>query len=303
MQYRPGAALVVAFVLSGLTACSSSSTPPPPQVVQHLYVTDRLSPTTIYVFNLPLTSASTPAVTLLTTSNDGENVCFDGAGHIFVANGTDMKVNAFTLPLTAASTPAYSLTTTSTPRDCHFDPSGNLYAVESNGSKIEVFKAPVTSASTVNSTITSAALSSPWGVWTDSSGNVFASTHSNAAVEYSAFPANAQTAAFGPASTDQFGIAMGPTGSLYIANASAGGTIDVYDPPFSNASTKNAAKSIATGLTGFVSYMSFDAAANLYVGGVVGGVFHVLVYASPYSGAPVDVNRGALPVDGVGIGP
>lgn len=303
MHHRLGAALAAAFSLAGLTSCSSSSTPTPPQMVQHLYVTDRKSPTTIYVFNLPLTATSTPAVTLLTAINDGENVCFDGAGHILVAFGTAMKIGVYTLPLTATSTPAFSLTTTSTPRDCHFDSSGNLYAAESDASIIEVFKAPVTSSSTVNSTITSAPLSGPWGVWTDSSGNVFASTSLNAAVEYSAFPANAQSAAFGPKSSDQFGIALGPTGSLYVANATTGGTIDVFDPPFTNASTKNAAKTIATSLTGFVSYMSFDAAANLYVGGTDGTNFHVLVYASPYTGAPLDLNRAAAPVDGVGIGP
>jgi hypothetical protein len=178
-----------------------------------------------------------------------------------------------------------------------------MYVAEDALSEDEVFKAPVQSGSAVNSALFSAALTSPWGVWTDSGGNVFSSTSVKAAIEFSAFPANTPTTDFGPASSDTFGIAMGPTGSLYIANATSGGVIDVYDPPFMNTSVKNPAETITTSLASYVSYMSFDAGKNLYVGGKSGGVFHVLVYAAPYTGAPVDLNRGATVVQGVAIGP
>jgi hypothetical protein len=299
-------ALVAAVLMTGIAGCSSSSSssaPTPTPAVQHLYVTDQGGPSSIFVFTLPLTASSVPAVTLLTTGNGAGNPCFDNAGHIYVPMATDDKVQAFALPLTATSTPAFTLTLTSTGEDCHFDASGNLYVAENAASQIEVFKAPVISGSTVNSAITSAALVSPWGIWTDAAGDVFASTHPNAAVEYSAFPANAQTAAFGPVSNDVFGLALGPSGSLYAANATAAGVIDVYDPPFTNASTKNAAKTITTGLANYVSYMAFDSAGNLYAGGLSGVAYHVLVYAPPYTGAPLDLNRNIAVVQGTAIGP
>jgi hypothetical protein len=298
-------AIVLGGLLVGVAGCSSSSTPTPPATVQHLYVTDLGTTGSVYVFNLPLTASSTPAVTLVTTANGTANPCFDNAGsHIYVPMAGNDTVQVFALPLTTTSTPAFTLTVSSSPEDCHFDGSGNLYVPEPFAGKIEVFKAPVMSGSAVNSTITSAALAGPWGVWTDAAGDVFSSTSSHAAVEYSAFPANAQTAAFGPASSDQFGLALGPTGSLYAANATSAGVIDVYDPPFLNASAKNAAKTITTSLTNYVSYMAFDAAGNLYVGGKSGGTtFHVLIYAPPYTSAPLDLNRGATRVQGVAIGP
>lgn len=296
-------AIVLGMLLLGAAGCSSSTTPPPPATVQHLYVTDNSAPSSVFVFNLPLTASSTPAVTLLTTGNGAGNPCFDNAGHIYVPMATDHKVQVFTLPLTATSTPAFTLSVTSTAEDCHFDPSGNLYVAESALNEDEVFKAPVTASSTVNSALFSAALSIPWGVWTDTSGNVFTSSSLKAALEFTAFPGNVPTADFGPGSSDVFGIAVGPTGSLYIANATSAGVIDVYDPPFSNASTKNAAKTITTSLTGYVSYMAFDASGNLYAGGIAAGTYHVLVYASPYTGAPLDLSRGATVVQGAAVGP
>jgi hypothetical protein len=295
---------IVFALLVAAVGCSTSSTAPPPSAPpQHLYVTDRLSPSTVYVFNLPLTATSTPVVTLLTTGNIAGNPCFDNAGHIMVPMSADHKLQVFALPLTAASTPAFTLNLASTGEDCHFDASGNLYVAENAANQIEVFKAPVIASSTANSTLIGAQVTVPWGVWVDSSGNVFGSTGVKAAFEFSAFPANTPTADFGPPGNDVFGIAVGPSGSLYVANATSGGVIDVYDPPFTNASVKNPAKTITTSLTGFVSYMAFDSAGNLYAGGDGATAFHVLVYAPPYSGTPLDLNRGSTEVEGTAIGP
>jgi WD40 repeat protein len=298
---------LAASVILSVVGCSSSSTSPgptpPPGSGQHLYVTDKGTPSTIFVFNTPITASSTPAVTLLTTGNAAGNPCFDNANHIFVPMANDHTVQVFNLPLTASSTPAFTLAIGSTGRDCHFDASGDLYVQESAANQIEVFQAPVMSGSTVHSTLTNAALQAGYGIWTDPSGDVFAATALKAALEFSPFPANTPTASFGPASFDCFGLAIGPSGSLYIANATANGTIDVYDPPFSNSSTKNAAKTIVTTLTSYVSYMAFDSLGNLYVGGDDVGVFHVLEYTPPYSGVPIDLSRGATRVEGTAIGP
>lgn len=188
-------AIVFGALIVGAVGCSSSSTPaPPPPAVQHLYVTDDLSPSTVYVFNLPLTASSTPAVTLLTTGNGASNPCFDNAGHILVPMAADHKLQVFALPLTAASTPAFTLNLASTGEDCHFDATGNLYVAENAANEIEVFKAPVIAGSIANSTLTGAQVSGPWGVWTDTTGNVFGSTSVKAAFEFSAFPANTATA-------------------------------------------------------------------------------------------------------------
>ena len=110
---------------------------------------------------------------------------------------------------------------------------GNLYVSEAFSGKIEIFKAPVVSGSTVFATLTAAFIGGvPAGISTDTSGNLFIAATGHAGVELSPYPANTLLATFGPGTTDAFGTTIGPSGSLYIANATAGGVIDVYDPPF-----------------------------------------------------------------------
>ena len=122
-------AIVAILLLVGIVGCSSSSTPPPPPAAtQHLYVTDHGNPGSVFVFNLPVTAASTPAVTLLTTGNTAGNPCFDTT-HIYVPMGVGNTVQVFALPLTATSVPAFSLTTTGSGADCHFDPAGQSVRV------------------------------------------------------------------------------------------------------------------------------------------------------------------------------
>ncbi len=287
-------------------ACTTTSTSTLPLGPQHLYVTDGASPSTVFVYNLPVTPTSTPAVTLLTAGNGALNVCFDFAGHVYIPMADDGDVQVFGLPLTSSSISLFSLTTAA-PVDCHFDPSGNMY-VSSDPASIAIFKAPVQAGAVLGAPITDQ-VSGPFGVWTDALGNLFVCDETYV-TEYSSFASgNALLAKFGTVQGGaNRGIAFGPSGSLYVPNGTAKNEIDVYDPPFSNTSTRNASKTItvqALTTTNHLTWMAFDRAGNLYVGATDSATpaNHVYVFAPPYSSVTVDLNTGANTVQGVAIGP
>ena len=180
------------------------------------------------------------------------NPCLDTAGHIlipaesFTGTGSMGQIEAFALPLSATSAPVFTLSAPDIPCDCHFDSSGNTYVANLSDApnSVQVFKAPVQSGSAINSTIT-AAIANPSGVWTDSSGGVYVSNSSNISAYSSFATGNTLKATFGTISeTNRATLALGPTGSLYVANGTLSGEIDVYDPPFTNTSTRNASKTI-----------------------------------------------------------
>ena len=310
-------AYAVALVFTGCTS-SSTSTVQNTLVNQHLYVTTGGK---VFVYNLPLTGSSVAAVTTGVSGFSGRNLCFDSAGHIFMPAGSltssSGAILAFALPLTATSAPVFTLSAPDIPTDCHFDPSGNMYVANQSArpSGVQVFRAPVQSGSAINSTIPAVAGSS--GVWTDSSGGVYVSSGNGTGniLVYSSFATgNTLQATFGGGNSiaGTFGLALGPSGSLYVANGTSNGAIDVYDPPFTNSSTRNASKtttlvggSIGTGL----DYLAFDKAGNMFVGVEIDysntgfGSSHIFVLQPPYKSVSVDLNLGFTGGVGLAVGP
>jgi hypothetical protein len=280
-------------------------------VNQHLYV----NAGKVFVYNLPLTGTSVPAVTL-PVPGPGVNPCLDSAGHFFVpediVTGTTSTtvIQAFAIPLTATSAPAFTLSAPSVsgpnvPSDCHFDSSGNMYVANVNG--VQVLKAPVQSTSAASSTITPPGVNAS-GVSTDASGGVYVSTSVNI-LKYSSFATgNALQATFGHSGSS--GLALGPSGSLYVANGTAGGEIDVYDPPFTNTSTPTASKTITVipnDLGNFLTYLAFDNAGNMFVAACFGciptGSWHIYMLQPPYTSVSVDLNLGIPSGVGLTVGP
>ena len=100
------------LVAVSLDACSSSSTaPPPPPAPQNLYAVD-LSTKKIFVYSLPASAASVPAVTVTTGFNPLYGAAFDASGTFWVDKDTNPSVlHGYTLPLTAASVPVSNVTT------------------------------------------------------------------------------------------------------------------------------------------------------------------------------------------------
>ena len=300
-------AYAAALIFAGCTS-TSTSTVQTTLSNQHLYVA---TGSKVFVYNLPLTNSSVPAVTLLTPGY-GANPCLDSAGHIFmemnIVTGTTSSfvTQAFALPLTATSAPVFVLSTPDGPADCHFDPSGNMYVA--NNSSVQVFKSPVQSGSAINSTITASVVSSS-GLWTDSPGRVYVSNGVNILVYSSFATGNVLQATFG--SSNGGGLALGPSGSLYVANGTSAGQIDVYDPPFTNTSTRNASKTIkvipnAT-LGDSLTYLAFDNAGDMFVGACVGciptGSWHIYMLQPPYTSVNVDLNLGLTHGIGLTVGP
>ncbi|HXM19641.1 MAG TPA: hypothetical protein VN934_12665 [Candidatus Tumulicola sp.] len=297
---------LVAFVGLAAVACNTTTSAPVFFGPQHLYVTDEGSPSKIFVYTLPVSATSTPAVTVLTTGNLAQNPCFDGAGHIYVPLGVAADLPVFNLPLTTGSIQAFTLPVTNA-EDCHFDAAGNMY-VAFGVASIGVFQAPVQSSSTGGTPITDQ-VSGPFGVWTDAAGDVFVADETYV-TEYSSLgSANALLAKFGTIQGgSNFGAAIGPTGSLYVPNGTARNQIDVYDPPFTNSSAKNASKTItvqALTSSNYLTWVSFDRAGDLYVGASDNTLTanHVFVFPPPYTTVGVDLNTGTLKVRGVAIGP
>lgn len=301
-------AYAAAFVFTG---CNSSSTLHNTQntlLNQHLYVATGQK---VFVYNLPLTSSSAPAVTMLMPgSGYAVNPCIDSVGHIFIpteiVTGTTSHTAtlAFALPLTAASAPVFTLSAPDLPFDCHFDPSGNMYVANLNG--VQVFKAPVQSGSAANSTITASGVNAS-GVWTDASGGIYVATSANILVYSSFASGNALQATFGSGSRS---LALGPSGSLYVANATSSGEIDVYDPPFTNKSMPNPSKTITLLPNIFgdtLTFLAFDKAGDMFVGACVGciptGSTHIYMLQPPYTTVNVDLNLGLCCGVGLTVGP
>ena len=315
-------ACVAAFIFTGCNSTSTSPSQSPPPT-QRLYVTTDLpnpGGVAIFVYNLPLTSSSQAALTMLTTGYGVGNPCLDSAGHIFIpVEGVNGKppsgpISAFALPLAPTSAAVFTLSAPDIPSDCHFDPAGNMYVANQSALPIgiQVFKAPVQSGSAINSTIT-ASIVTPSGVWTDSSGAVYVSNGGNVLVYSSFATGNTLQATLGRKGfIVNSGLALGPTGSLYVLNGTALGEIDVYDPPFTDTSLRNQSKTITLAAPLFgnaLTYLSFDKLGDMFVGVDLGCPFtgcvgnsHIYMLQPPYKSVNVDLDLGATSVIGLTVG-
>lgn len=276
-------ALVTALTLA---ACSSSSTAPTPTPApSRVYASIKQTPGAIHIYGMPLTNTSVSTGSFPGTTGP-TGMCVDGQHRLYVVNSAaGGNVSVYAQPIAASATPAFTLSGFGgvSTEDCAIDSLGNLYVADSGGGgKIWVFKTPITASSAVDHTITTG-LAFPFGVAVDTAGDVFASNSTNI-TEYSPFGSgNGLTATFGSISNN-WGLVIGPDSNLYVANGTTDGEIDVYKPPFSNASTVDHTLTIPA--TPVVLYFAFDSAANMYVSG---NTTTSLLWelAPPYTGAPL----------------
>jgi hypothetical protein len=247
---------------------------------QKLYVGDSSA---ILVFDLPLTSTSTPTVTL---PEDSMNSLCAKNGTLYAvvtASGGNFRVDAFAEPLTATSTPLFSLPTTFASRECKLDAAGNLFVVanQSTTQGVDVFPAPVTSSSTVSTNLTAANLNAPYGIAMDSSGDLF--TAGTTITEFGPFASgNPVLASFG-ADPKNVGLTIGPGGNLFVTD---GMGIDVYTPSQFQNGTTTPDHTLA--MTVNTAYLDFDAAQNMYLTAQDSSFTnnYLLVLPKPYTGSP-----------------
>ncbi|MGD0278569.1 MAG: hypothetical protein ABSC11_04605, partial [Smithella sp.] len=161
----------IVFIIC-LAACGSGSSYNEPQ--QHLYVGNDRSPGEILQYTLPITSASTPTMTIasnnvtcLAVDDAGNLAAGDYAGHLWI----------FDAPLTSASTASAAFNNGSAKGNGQilFNSAGDLFA-STEDTSVNVFTPPCSSASTVSQSITDAGITSAMGAALDAGGNLIVSS-------------------------------------------------------------------------------------------------------------------------------
>jgi hypothetical protein len=271
-----------------LAGCNGSNTIPSFLVSKHIYVTNGnstagMGSTNIYA--LPLSAAPT-ATGSLSTNTYPFFECTDGQGRVFVVNYTSGTIMAFTQPISNAASPAFTLNlaVASSLTGCVFDGSGNMYVSDASNNRIDVIPSPVSSSSTVTSHIT-ASVTGPYGAAVDATGDVFVANGGAKTTEYASLGSgNTLLHTFGNNNFDNEGLVIGPDGNLYSANNTADGTIDVFKPPFTNATIVD--HGITPPGATLIFEVKFDSSGNMYVSGNDAANSVVWVFAPPYTGAP-----------------
>ena len=168
-------------------------------------------------------------------------------------------------------------------------PLQRLFVANPNASNVLIFPPPFSSASTPSSLSSTG----PIGVSLDSTGilavvngldtvTVYAAGVTSASVPYGTFTGSGSNG--GLPSFDA-------SGKLYAPNET---TVDVFTPPFSNASVPSSTISSVANAFG----SAFDTSANLYLTNGAGGVS---VLAPPYTGSPITTSNGLPSPRGVAV--
>jgi hypothetical protein len=237
------------------------------------------------IFTLPLSNTSVASGTLPTATGYFDGLCTDGTGRLFFPNEIASTVAVYNPPVRTGAAPAFTLPIANV-GDCTVDANGNLYLLTALGS-IGVIPAPVSSSSTVAKTISNADINFADRVAVDPSGDLFVGNQNGTAVnvvEFSSLGAgNAELAKFGAGANSVEGLAIGPDSNLYVSSATTAGTIDVYKPPFSNASAVDHTITIAAATQ--LDRVAFGPDGNLYVSAP--GISAIDVFAPPYTGAAI----------------
>lgn len=278
--------LCVAALLAVLAAgCNTSSNPfvPPPPAFR-VYVTNGNSTAgqgLTSFFKLPLTAAPASLGSFATNTYPWFE-CADSNGRVFVMNYTTGTAMAFPQPITSGAAPAFTLNIApaSTLIGCVFDASNNMYLSETDN-KIDVIPAPVTASSTVTSTITASVIA-PYGVAVDAAGDVFVANGAAPTTEYAPLSGgNALLHTFGNNNHDNEGLVVGLDGNLYSANNTANGTIDVFKPPFTNATIVD--HGITPPGATLIYEVKFDSSGNMLVSGDTATNSVIWTIPSPYT--------------------
>lgn len=286
--------LAVIFLVAG---CDRRDTTPPPGPPQRLYTGNGFSNNLanrgkIFIFMMPFSAASTPAVTDTSTgaSTALEEFAFDSLGrHAFLsACGNPHQVLVFNLPITATSAPAFAIPAAG-PDGIALDSAGNLYVDNDCNvvtDYINVFNPPFSSSSTPSVTVNDAAnITFPQEMFVDHSNHLYVGQcdSTKQILQYNLPLNNASTSAVtvtiagGQCAT---GIAVDYlTNQLFVSDSFIN-KIYIFNLPISSSSTP--AVTITTSNASQAWWnVAFDAAGNLYASD--GGTSMIDVFVPPFS--------------------
>ena len=194
-----------------------------------------------YVYNLPLTNASTPVANVTTPAFIG-GFAQDAAGDLLVSDTNGNKIDVFVQPFTSASTASFTFNSgSSRPYVLQTNSAGLLFAGNCGSGTTTVYTPPFTAATTPTATITQSGCTE--GIGLDGSGNLYMGTFASPPnvwifnPPYSNASTPVTTITNGPTGANEVGeFAFDASGNIYIANY-GGNTITAYSPPLTSAST------------------------------------------------------------------
>jgi hypothetical protein len=300
MTFRTIAMALAAGLI--LAACSSSTTttnpppapppapppPPPPPGSEHLYLGQDDIPGKILVYNLPLTSSSTPVVMVPYDADVSLSV---NATTLAANRLSDYTVSFFQLPLTSASIP-YATIPVGLLESPLFLPTGALYL--SAPDTINVYTPPFTSASTSTGRVLTPNLTAH-GLAIDPNGTVYAANATQIDVITGGAVITTLTAAPG---TEFDALAASATQLFACEGTGFASHVFIYSLPLTATATPSVIMNSGTvGIGG----CALDASGNLYISwGPT-----VVVFAPPFTSTStstlsLSINGGA---SGIAIGP
>jgi hypothetical protein len=238
---------------------------------KHMYISNLSNPAQVYVYDLPVTSSSSPVATVNVGTDPGM-LFVDAKGRLFVPEftNTSTTVQVFQTPLTAASSPAFDLTTSqSDPAAVAEDAAGNVYVADVQfGGYIDVYDGPVNGAASPSYTISnngvgSSGLKDPYDIAVAPNGDLYASDTKDINQFTPPFSsASLPTASVTP-NQNNYGLRVDTQGRVFVADATANGEIDVYTQPFP--ASGNGLRSFGINVSTRGLYgMAFDGNGNLW---------------------------------------
>jgi hypothetical protein len=299
--------LLAALVIVSFVACGGHPRGLTTSTPQHLYVGNDNAPGQILQYTLPITSTSTPAVTLSNSNTTNVvSLAVDSSGNLASAllGGT---VAIFNAPITSSSSASatFNNATAASTGQLVYNSAGDLFATTFSN-KVNLFTHPLSSASTPSLGITDASMVSANGATLDPSGNLFVSNGIGATgstIEVFVPPyTGAPTVTPIVASAVYRKVAITST-QLFVANvAGTTGRVDVFTLPITASSSP--AFSLTNGMN-IPEAVAFDSSGNLYVGNL--GNATVTVYTPPFSAASspsttLTVSTGPFAIFGIAIG-
>lgn len=317
IQVRLVAIGFMLLAVAVLPACKSTGTlanpPLGPKAIKHMYLSENPGPGagSVAVYDVPVTSASTPAQTVAALGAVGE-LYVDKTGRLFapIQAGSERVVDVFKSPVISSSTPAFTLTTTDVGvEDVAENSAGSVFvsANVNNSCCIDVFNGPVNGTTaapsfTMNSNgVVVDGLGDPVGLAFDNTGTNLYVSSINSTLAFTAPIGSSSTPAANVANISiPDGVAVDATDRVFVANATVDGTVAVYDQPFTSSSVP--AFNIADPLGAVdVRGIAFDGSGDLWAVDAAGKVWEV---TSPITSSSVaTVVLSGTNAEGIAFGP
>ncbi len=317
-----------AALICGCRSSGSAFNPPGGHAgsgsTKHMYISESTTSGAVLVYDMPVTSSSTPVATLPLDYPD--ELFVDKQGRLFVpiSGGTDEGiVQVYKTPLTSSSTPAFSLTVCD--QDCYpeavaEDSNGNVYVSLPYGEPVcclAAFSAASIGSGTSVSSPSVIAPSNgttfgyPFGLAIDSGNNLFAADTEAAGGSLLQFstplsatstPTETVTGSTGY----EYGVLVDSSNHIYVSNFTACGSVSVFDEPVTSSSTPAFTIAIYPGAECGTNHsvvgMAFDGSGDLWVTTFQNEVWEVPAPITA-SSTPQKVLSGLSSVWGIAFGP